>query len=200
MIPEPAREPAQRRGPHHPVALATSVAFLLLLSWLGDSVTSAWRYERQLVASGQWWRLLTAHLVHLDLHHCLLNVAGLAALWWLYAPDARPRDWLVTALAAALAVGGGLWLFSANVAWYLGLSGVLHGLWAAAAIAAWKRLRAESVLALSLLAVKLALEQAIGPLSTGPGSTLPVVTVAHLYGAIGGTAAGLALRLWREPL
>ncbi|HTB28384.1 MAG TPA: hypothetical protein VK715_05470, partial [Steroidobacteraceae bacterium] len=40
---------------------------------LGDSVSQLLRYDRSAIAAGGWWRLLTAHIVHLDAHHLLLN-------------------------------------------------------------------------------------------------------------------------------
>ena len=200
MIPEPARRPASQRGPRYPRALAVCAVILLALSVAGDSVTARLRYERAALASGEWWRVLTAHVVHLDLRHLALNLAGLGALWWLYAGDARPRDWLIVALVSALAIGAGLYVLSPGVGWYVGLSGVLHGLWAAAAVAAWHRWRVESVVTLVVLAAKLAVEQIFGPLSAGVSSGLPVVTVAHLYGAVGGLVAALGLRLWRQPV
>ena len=200
MIPEPARRPAPPRGPRYPRALIVCAVSLFALSVAGDGVTARLRYERTALAHGEWWRVFTAHLVHLDLRHLALNVAGLGALWWLYAADARPRDWLTVALVSALAIGVGLYLFSPSVQWYVGLSGVLHGLWAAAAVAAWHRWRVESVVTLTVLAAKLAVEQIFGPLSTGVSSGLPVVTVAHLYGAVGGLLAALGLRLWRQPV
>jgi rhomboid family GlyGly-CTERM serine protease len=200
MIPEPARRPAPPRGPRYPRALVVCAASLFALSVAGDGVTAHLRYERTALAHGEWWRVLTAHLVHLDLRHLALNLAGLGALWWLYAADARPRDWLAVALVSALAIGLGLYLLSPSVQWYVGLSGVLHGIWAAAAVAAWHRWRTESVVTLAVLAAKLAAEQIFGPLSAGVSSGLPVVTVAHLYGAVGGLLAALGLRLWRQPV
>jgi len=34
-------------------------------------------WDRAAIDAGQWWRLLTAHLVHLDVRHLLLNIFGL---------------------------------------------------------------------------------------------------------------------------
>ncbi len=181
-------------------ALALVAALLALASLAGPAVVAALRYERAAVAGGQWWRLLSCHLVHFDARHLALNLAGLGLLWWLYVADARPWRWLVVALAAAGAVGGGLYLFAPEVRWYLGLSGVLHGLWAAAALFAWGRWRLEALVTGALLAAKLAAEQWLGPLSGAPDPALPVITLAHLYGAAGGAAAALALGRQRTPL
>jgi hypothetical protein len=69
---------------------------------------------------------------------------------------------------------------------------VLHGVWAAGAVYAARRYPLEGGVTLALLAAKLALEQRYGALTVRDGS-LPVVTVAHLYGAIGGLGAAIAL-------
>jgi rhomboid family GlyGly-CTERM serine protease len=187
---------AARRLP----ALASLAALLTLVTLAGPAVVAALRYERAAVAAGQWWRLLSCHLVHFDGRHLALNLAGLGLLWWLYVADADPRRWLSVALTAALAVGGGLYVLAPAVAWYVGLSGVLHGLWAAAAVFAWPRWRLEALVTGALLAAKLVAEQWLGPLSGALEPALPVITVAHLYGAVGGGVAALALIRSRAPL
>ncbi|MEJ1960855.1 MAG: hypothetical protein WDO56_04630 [Gammaproteobacteria bacterium] len=50
------------------------IAVLLLLPELNaDAARSALRYERVAIGAGEWWRLITAHFVHIDLEHTLLN-------------------------------------------------------------------------------------------------------------------------------
>ena len=55
-------------------ALLASVVLLLLLAACGDWGRSALQYERAALSHYQWWRLLSAHLVHLgwtDVIHCI---------------------------------------------------------------------------------------------------------------------------------
>jgi rhomboid family GlyGly-CTERM serine protease len=184
----------------HRLAALLVVAALLTLPTLAGGSVQALRYERAAIAAGQWWRLVSCHLVHFDARHLALNLAGLGLLWWLFAADARPRAWLLVALVAALAVGLGLYLLEPAVGWYLGLSGVLHGGWAAAAVFAWRRRRLEALVTGALLAAKLVAERAFGPLSGALDASLPVIVAAHLYGALGGAAAALALGRARAPL
>lgn len=180
--------------------LAACLATLVALSLAGDAATLALRYDRVAVAAGEWWRLLGAHLVHFDRSHLLMNLAGLVLLWWLFVRDARWRDWAIAGLVSALTIDAGLWFLEPDLGWYVGLSGVLHGWWAAAALAARARWPLEGWVTLGLLALKLALEQSGGGLSTELGATLAVVVDAHLYGALGGLGAALALRLGRTRL
>jgi rhomboid family GlyGly-CTERM serine protease len=147
------------------------------------------RYERSGLEQGQYWRLLSAHLVHLNAHHLLLNVLGLLLLWVMFARDLRPRDWLVVALASIGAIDAGLWFISTQVLWYVGASGVLHGLWAAGAVASWRAGSAYGVVLSCALAAKLCYEHFAGPNPLDVG--LPVITIAHIYGALGGALAAV---------
>src|ERR1700730_18591946 len=82
---------------------------------------------------GRWWRLLTAHIVHLDAHHLALNELGVVLVWSLFAQDYDAEEWCAIVLAGALAISSGLWWLSPRVAWYVGASGVLHSVMAAGA-------------------------------------------------------------------
>jgi rhomboid family GlyGly-CTERM serine protease len=157
---------------------------------LGDNVSIVLRYDRSAIAAGGWWRLLTAHIVHLDAHHLILNELGLVLMWSLFAQDFDPVEWCVIVLSGALAISCGLWWLSPQIAWYVGASGVLHTVMAAGAAnhlvrRAWDRW----ILTLGL-GGKLAWEH------WGGHPSLLIVTDAHLYGAACGFAVGAALS-WR---
>ncbi len=149
-----------RRG----VALACAALLLLLPALAGDGGQAWLRYERGALAQGQWWRLLTAHFVHLDLRHALLNAAGLALVWVLFVRDYSPRAWLAILLGAMAGIDAGLWLRDSTVQWYVGSSGVLHGLMAAGALAHIRRGERDGWVLAVLLAAKLLYEQAVGSL------------------------------------
>jgi rhomboid family GlyGly-CTERM serine protease len=171
-------------------ALLIACAAFLLPEAFGDAGRMALRYERAAIASGQWWRLATAHFVHLNILHAALNAGGLALMWALFMRDYRPGQWAVILIASIVTVDAGLWFQQPNISWYVGASGMLHG---AMAAGTWAHLRQRSfdgwILAMFLVG-KLAYEHLSGatPLSAPIG---PVVTAAHLYGALGGFAAAL---------
>ena len=156
---------------------------------LGDNVNQLLRYDRGAIAAGGWWRLLTAHIVHLDVHHLILNELGLVLVWSLFAQDYDAVEWWVIVLSGALAISSGLWWLSPRVGWYVGASGVLHSVMGAGvakhlAERSWDRW----VLAIGLCA-KLAWEQ-------WGGAAAPLIVVdAHLYGATCGFIVGGALCL-----
>ena len=174
-------------------------ALLLLLPTLAGNGGQAWlRYERGALAQGQWWRLLTAHLVHLDLRHALLNAAGLVLVWVLFARAYSPKAWLAILLGAAAAIDAGLWLGDSTVQWYVGSSGVLHGAMAAGALAHIRRGERDGWVLAALLAVKLLYEQTHGALPFSGKD--PVVVDAHLYGVLGGAVVAAFLRPRPVPL
>lgn len=174
-----------------PLALALSSTLFALL---GEAANHALRYDRGAILAGQWWRLISGNLVHLGWSHLLLNLAGLLLVWLLFHRMLSTRDWLIVTLASSLAVGGGLLLFDPNLRWYVGLSGALHGLFAAGLLTSLlANNRAEWLLLASFVA-KLSWEQLVGP--TPGTATLAggnVIVDAHLYGAAGGAVTALLL-------
>jgi rhomboid family GlyGly-CTERM serine protease len=180
---------------------AALLAVVLLV--LGLGATGAWgratlQYERDALAHFQLWRLLSAHLVHLGWQHALLNCAGLALLWILFAREFSPRRWLWIALLAAATIDAGLWFLRPNVQWYLGASGVLHGIWAAGVCAMYRRGEDLGAALLLLLIVKLVYEHQAG--SSLFEGDLPLVSAAHLFGTLGGLLGALLPRAPAKPL
>jgi rhomboid family GlyGly-CTERM serine protease len=172
-----------------PLALA---ALITVVGLAGPDVWRWLRYEREAILAGQLWRLLTGHLVHLGWPHLFMNGVGLLVIGGLFGQVLRVRDWLLTCLTGALAISLGLLLLNPEIVWYVGLSGVLHGLIVTGAILQIRDGHKVEVLLLAAVIVKLLWEQFQGPL---PGvETLvagPVVVAAHLYGAVAGLAVGV---------
>ncbi|MEO6078799.1 MAG: rhombosortase [Steroidobacteraceae bacterium] len=158
----------------------------------GEPLRLLWRYERLAVANGQWWRLLTAHLIHIDTWHALLNCMGLALLWALFARSYRLSQWLVAIGLTLISIDLGFWFISTGLAWYVGASALLHGVFACGCIALVRQRDRIGYVAAAIFAAKLLWEQLYGPL---PFETEhPVITASHAYGAVGGALAGLLLR------
>ena len=174
-----------------PVAIAL-VALALLLS--GDAGRDWLRFDRPGISAGEGWRLLTGHLVHLGVSHALLNLAGLALVWFLVGRSFTSRDWLWIWAGSVAAIDLGLWFGATSIEWYVGLSGLLHGMLAAGIVAGLVGRSGEAVILTVVVAAKLAWEQFSGPL---PGSEATsggaVIVDAHLYGVIGGALIAAAL-------
>lgn len=159
------------------------------------------RYERAGVLAGQAWRLLTGHLVHADLAHLAWNVFGVLLVWFLFARDYTPAQWLVILVASTIATDLGFLVLEPQLEWYVGFSGVLHGCMAAGLVA-WLRTARDPLTAVvaALFVAKLAWEHFAGALPfTAASLSLPVVHEAHTYGALGGTLAALWLGRAERP-
>jgi rhomboid family GlyGly-CTERM serine protease len=174
---------------------AIVVTLLVVLHLAGSELQQALRYDRAAVLAGEWWRLLTGHLVHGDLVHLGWNLGGVLLVWWLFGREYTNLQWLLILLVSTAAVDiGFLWL-EPQIGWYVGFSGTLHGCMAAG-LAAWLRRDADwlTLSVAALFAAKLAWEYFAGPLPfTGGTISLPVIHEAHAYGAIGGLLCGLAI-------
>ena len=178
------------------------VALLLIVictavAAFGDAGRELLKYDRLAIEAGEYWRLLTGHLAHLSNSHLLLNLAGLVLSWLLVGRNYSTKQWLLVLLISTCTISGGFWFLDTNMLWYVGLSGILHGLMIAGAIQGLRSLPMESAVICALVVSKLIYEQLFGPLpgseTTSGGS---VVVNAHLYGTIGGIiAAGI---FWRR--
>jgi rhomboid family GlyGly-CTERM serine protease len=179
-------------------ALIGAVLLLLALSASSGWGRERLQYQRDALAHYQWWRLISAHLVHLGWRHALLNCGGLIALWMLFAREFSPRRWLWILLLATAAIDAGLWFLQPAVDWYVGASGVLHGVWAAGACAMYRRGEPVGAGLLLLLVVKLVYEQQSG--ASLFDADLPLVPAAHLFGALGGLIGAVLPRAAAKPL
>jgi rhomboid family GlyGly-CTERM serine protease len=168
------------------------VGLILGLNATGEWGRSALRYDRDALQAHQWWRLISAHLVHLSWEHALLNSAGLVLLWSLFAREFTPRRWLWIVTLSVGCIDAGLWFLRPTVQWYLGASGVLHGVLAAGACAMYRRGEGTGAVLLLLLVVKLLYEQQSGA-SLFLGN-VPLVADAHLFGSLGGLTASFMPR------
>jgi rhomboid family GlyGly-CTERM serine protease len=174
------------------VVLIALIGVVLGLVAMAEPARSALRYERTGLAAGEWWRLVGAHLVHLGWRHALLDLAGVALAAWLFGRLYEPLRWLWIVTLSAAAVDAGLWWLTPGLEWYVGLSGVLHGVVTAAGVALARLREPGGRLLLAAIALKLGVEQWLGPLwMTAATAGGPVVVDAHLYGACGGLLAAL---------
>lgn len=177
-------------------ALPLALALCSVLIMFGGDNAAQWlRYDRLAIMQGEYWRLLTAHLTHLGWSHLLLNLAGLFVLWALVGDVLSRSGWLLLLFVSALTISAGLWLFDPQLRWYVGLSGVLHGILLGGALLLTLSGSREGIYLLLVTVGKLLWEQLVGPM---PGSEATaggkVIVNAHLYGAVAGGV--YVLLLW----
>lgn len=167
------------------------VVILVLLQTLGPR--NLLEYDRAaIVEHAQYWRLLTGHLIHDSAAHIGLNIAALAVLLLIFPRLYSLLQWLLIALVSLAAIDAGLVWNEPQLEWYVGLSGCLHGILAAAAVAWWRYESKGLALLLTLVVCgKLGWEAWQGGLPFY--GDMQVVVEAHLYGAIGGSLTAIAL-------
>ena len=182
-----------------PALIAGSAGILELFDATGRSLL---RYDRPALLDAELWRLLTGHFVHLGLSHLLLNVAGLLLIWYLIGASFTRLQWLLVMLSVIVGIDLGFWFLQPQLVWYVGLSGLLHGLLAAGIVAGIPAGRLDAWILGVLLVAKLAYEQLAGPLpGSAEASGGAVIVAAHLYGAIAGAVAagGILISVHRRP-
>ena len=166
----------------------------LILLLTGDPGREWLRFDRSGITAGELWRLLSGHLVHLGVSHAVLNLAGLVLVWFLVGRAYTWKQWLWIMAGSIGAIDLGLWFGAPSLEWYVGLSGLLHGMLAAGIVAGLAGRNGEAAILAVVVAGKLAWEQFAGPLPGSEGTSGGAVIVdAHLYGVIGGTLVALAL-------
>ncbi len=183
--------------PTRPQLLALVLTGLCLaLQAGGESAQELFQFQREGLAQGQLWRLFTGHFIHLGWPHALMNLAALGLLVYLLAEGLEAASLLGLIVASSLAVDAGLWFLQPELEWYVGLSGVLHGLFAGLLLLQWFCRRERYLWLILLLSVKLGWEGMTGPLPmTADLAGGPVVAVAHLYGALGGVLGAISVIL-----
>jgi rhomboid family GlyGly-CTERM serine protease len=175
-------------------------ALSLLVSLTGTEGQTRLRYDRQGIAEGELWRLLTGHFAHLGISHMLLNIAGLALVWLLVGSAWTLWQWVLIALASLAVIDLGFWFLDPDLSWYVGLSGLLHSMLVAGIIGRIREAPGESLALGAIVLAKVAWEQFAGPLPGSESSAGGAVVVnSHLYGAVAGIIAAGALRLRAAP-
>lgn len=182
------------RAIHDKWRLCLAVALVALLAACWPDGLMRLRYDRSGLMDGEVWRVLTAHLVHLNRLHLLLNLLGLLLICELQWGVLPLRHGIGLLGFSGAAISASLWWLHPELVWYAGLSGALHGLWAGCvlfglrpATEASLRSRLPYLAGALLLAAKLLMEFHGGASENtahliGGG----VVTVSHLYGALAG--------------
>ena len=153
------------------------------------------QFAREDIEAGQWWRFITGNLVHLNWRHFAMNSVALIAIYILFPDVLKITGWVLVFLINCMTVTVGIWLFSPEIYWYVGLSGTLHGL--VVVLLLLDFITHKNLLNLILFVVllaKLVWEAWMGPI---PGSEQtaggPVIVQAHFYGFIGGLLSAMSI-------
>jgi membrane associated rhomboid family serine protease len=148
----------------------------------GGSLFAKWVLYGPAVASGDWWRLITAAFLHGSLIHIGLNML---ALVWLGAPVERYLghfQYLALYLVSGLAGSAGA-LITTPTGITVGASGAIFGILGALLIIEYQATGNIAGQAFTLIAINLLFSFTMSGISVG----------GHIGGLIGGIGAALAL-------
>lgn len=150
------------------------------------------RYERDWLSSGQLWRIVSAHWVHVGWIHWLFNGLSLVIMVSLTTPGWSIVRWLVQTLCMAIGISILLMLFNPELITYVGHSGILYGLFVLGAISLFPHDRLVAVLVIAAIVVKVFMEQfSFLDFNTADIIGARVVVDAHLYGLLMAIAIAL---------
>jgi len=174
---------------------------ILLLLFASSDLYGLMRYSRPEILSGQLWRIFTAHFVHLNFYHGLLNLVAFGIIMASFAHKLDLIYWLGFGVIVCFCTSLGLLVFSPEVIGYVGFSGVLHGLFAIGVVLCFFHDSKFYALVLLVLLVKLTREQLPGFDVNHMAFAIDgaVIVDAHLYGAIVGVFTAVfyvVVRAW----
>ena len=171
----------------------------VLLAAFGDAARRLLSFDRSGLEAGQLWRLISGHLVHLGWYHLALNLLGLIALAVLCPQPLRMREWTFRVAWLALFISVALYAMAPAVDHYVGLSGVVHGLFVLGLVPLARRGDRIAITALVFLAAKIGWEQIAGaPVSDEDAIGGRVVTLGHLFGTLAALVYGFAFGTFRR--
>lgn len=184
MITKPSRDTVTLWGP--PLALLVLIG---LLETLRPWVHAALSYQRPLILDGELWRLLTGNIVHLGAWHTFLNGLGVLVFVLLCPVRWGALGWTWRLCVLGLGMSLGLLAFLPDLHGYVGLSGVIHGLFL---LGLWPQVRRGDLIAsgcLLYLVGKVGWELYAGaPVSDEAAIGGRVIVESHLYGSVVATA------------
>ncbi len=155
-------------------------------------------YDRAGIADGEWWRLVTGHLVHADVAHLAANVLALVILGGVQESLQRLGINTIILLVSfgIVVIDAVLWLELPGLVRYCGFSGLLNTLFIAAVYEQWRNTgdwlyRALAIGGLGKIAIESGSAGAVLPLSS-----LPSVTEAHFAGFVAGVVLCTLTAAW----
>ena len=140
------------------------------------------------IAQFELWRLISATFCHTNFNHLLMNAFGLVITLALFINTFRLTKIFPIIIFNSLFIGIALFFLEPQIIWYVGLSGVLHGLFSYGVAADIANKDRWGYLLGAGFMIKIIYEQLFGAQqSTIELIDAPVLVNAHLYGALAGT-------------
>jgi len=145
-----------------------------------------WGYHRISFHDTFWWQWLTPSLVHMNWMHWLLNILNLIALVMIFASAWNIWRLVSLFISSSFIIMICLYLFSPNIMYYVGMSGVLYALVVYSALLCLKQQPFISSTILVYVTLKLTAHDWVNQMMGVDKalSNMPIVTDVHWYGTI----------------
>ena len=184
----------------HNKLLIISIIGITLIFFIAQWFQNEFVFDRTLIDTGQWWKIVSGNFTHSNIPHLLLNLSGVWILGLLFIDSMSSKTFIFSTLFLSIVVGLGLFIFNHELNRYFGFSGILYGLYFVAAINAIIRNDKFTGISVALLIAG----KIVWDFFTGGNQSsaeligIPVANDAHLYGFIGSLIISIFLILnWR---
>lgn len=152
--------------------------------YIPENAVTLLEFNRDMIANGDIWQVITGHLIHNNANHLYMNALGLLALWLLHGQYYQARLFINHIVISACFISACLYfLYDTQI--YVGFSGVLHSLIVWGAFKDIEKQEKTGYILLVGIILKLLWEQFMG---ASPSMVeligTQVATEAHLMGAI----------------
>lgn len=104
-----------------------TIASLLFVLLFLQNFQHALLFDHEKISDGEYWRLISGNLVHINLPHLVMNSLGTLLLLFLFKEHINNLELIIFLLLAATSIGIGLYFFSPDIQRYTGFSGILYG-------------------------------------------------------------------------
>ncbi|WP_282167609.1 rhombosortase [Shewanella japonica] len=176
------------------VSITCCVFFVLSMNPLGTiDVDNLLSYRYDNIAQGEYLRIITGNLLHTNLWHLLMNLAGFWVILFLHESHYKGHISQFASLFISLCVleGLGLYWFFPELKGYVGLSGLLHGLFTFGALLDIRKGYNSGYLLLLGVFAKVGYEMYFGASeSVSAIINARVATESHFIGVLSGLFCG----------
>ena len=178
-----------------------SVSVFLCGLWLLQSYADTLEFSRDKVLSGEIWRLWTGHFVHTTAMHFLFNALAVTVIAFGFLPKLSLPCIVLRGFILSTLISLTLLITYPELAWYNGLSGLLHALLAYFFVCLAREENPLFWFGFLILWIKVISET----VQAGFGyehfqGSMSVITEAHFWGVLYGTILAIIERVrYRQP-